>query len=701
MFIFITLGIVTSIFQLVLLREFNFSIAKNELAFIIAAGFWIIFCAIGSLIKAPKKFNNLALSFFSSLCFFLTISGIHLLKTLCGIKYYETPSLSFILMSGIILIGPNALILGNIFKQLVREHLKASTTQPNTPAKFFAFEAIGFFIGGITFATYLNNYTNPLLFAILPILLILTKKKKDNKIIAVTLVAVLILLSSKIFNPILKKEFKNADITANLGSHYGPIIITNRDKVTAIFSSGSLLASSEDKSSIEEFIHTSLSALRNFEDKDILFIGAALSGQIEEILKYSPNSIDCLQLDPIITKLSKENLLSFENKTMRFITDDPARYLKNNNKLYDAVLLSEPAPSSLSLNRYFTIEFFKLIKRKIKPNGIFSFYIPSKREILSPQFAKFNSAIINAAEKTFRNRLLIPSDSMFIIASDDIRITKPLLLDNFTKAKINTSFFTYYHLKDSLDPSLSYYTESMLDKNIKPNAYLNPTGFLNYLILEQIKFYPRLRIDFMIIKRNIFVFLIFVALVILLIHAFFKKTSSILNIWALGFTSISLSSIIYALFQIYCNTLFWKLGLLISFFMIGLSIGAFAINKLEPKKLCFISISYICWASTILILLVLLKKINSIPFKEGIFYIYSFIFGVITGGTYPILAKDLEKKQFNKKNITTIIYSADLTGAFLGTLSCGILLIPFLGITSSLAVILILNLIFLFKNFWN
>ena len=547
------------------------------------------------------------------------------------------------MISGVILIGPNALILGNIFRQLVKEYLEKKTAQDNTPAKFFAFEAIGFFIGGIAFAIYLNNYTNPLLFSILPILLILREKKKANKIIAVTLITVLTLLSSKIFNPILKKEFGNTDITANLGSHYGPIIITNRDKVTAIFSSGSLLASSEDKSSIEEFIHTSLSALRNFKDKDILFIGAALSGQIEEILKYPPNSIDCLQLDPIITKLSKERLLSLDYKNIRFITDDPARYLKNNNKLYDAVLLSMPAPSNLSLNRYFTIEFFKLIKTRIKPSGIFSFYIPSKREILSPQFAKFNSTIINAVEKTFRNRLLIPSDSMIVIASDDIKMTEPLLLNNFAKANINTVLFTYYHLKDSLNPSLSYYTESMLNKDIKPNAYLNPTGFLNYLILEQIKFYPRLKIDFTTIKRNIIVFLIFVALVILLIHAFLKKASCILNIWALGFTSISLSLIIYALFQIYCNTLFWKLGLLISFFMVGLSIGALAINKLDFKRLALISISYICWASAILILLFLLKKINSMPFKEEIFYLYSFIFGIITGGTYPLLARNLRK----------------------------------------------------------
>lgn len=701
MFIFVLLGLVTSIFQLVLLREFSFSIAKNELAFIIAAGFWIIFCAIGSIIKVTRKFHGMAMPVLSSLCFFASISGIHLSKGLAGIKYYETPGLGFILISGIILIGPNALISGNIFRWLVDEHLEEKTARNNTFARFFAFEAIGFFIGGLIFTAYLNNYTNPLLFSPLPNLLILGRKKGIKKVITAVLILLFSLSSFKTFKLILKKEFGNANITANLGSRYGPVIRVERDKTEAVYSAGSLLASSEDKSGIEEFIHISLSALETVRNKDILFIGAALSGQIEEILKYSPKSVDSLHLNPVITRLGG-NRLHYPNKeNVNFITGDPARYLQDRDKLYDAILLSMPAPSSLSLNRYFTKEFFQLIRMRIKPEGIFSFFMPSKREILSPQFARFNSSIINAVDRAFTNRILVPSDSMIIIASIGQKITDSMLLNNFTKAGISTDFFTYYHFKDFLNPSVRRYTESMLDKNIESNTYLNPTGFLNYLALEQIKFYPGLRIEFTNIKRNIILLLIFMALAIALVHIFLKKTSCILNIGVIGFTSISLSSIIYTLFQIYCGALFWKLGLLISFFMAGLSIGALLINKLHNKRPWSISISYICWGSAILMLLFSLDKISSIPFKEELFYLYSFICGAFTGGSYPILAGNLRKNQFNKDHITTVIYSADLTGAFLGTLFCGILLIPFLGIPASLTVILILNLIFALRNLWD
>jgi len=701
MFIFILLGIVTSISQIVLLREFSFSIAKNELAFIIAAGFWIIFCAIGSIIKVTRRFHGMAMPVISSLCFFASISGIHLSKSLAGIKYYETPGLGFILVSGILLIGPSALICGNIFKWLVEEHLEKKAMQNDTFARFFAFEAIGFFIGGLIFTAYLNNYTNPLFFSPLPNLLILGRKKGIKKFITVALIVLFSLSSFKTFKLILKKEFANANITANLGSRYGPVFLMEKDKIRTIFAAGSLLASSEDKSSVEEFIHISLSAKETLEKKKVLFIGSALSGQIEEILKYNPELIDCLQLNPEITKLSRDKLKHPDRKKVSFITDDPARYLKNINKLYDAILVSMPAPSSLSLNRYFTEEFFQLIKQRIKPKGIFSFFIPSKREILSPQFARFNSSIINAVDKVFTNRIIIPSDSMIIIASVDQPITNSGLLENFSKSGINTDFFTYYHFKDYLNPSIRRYTESMLDKTITPNTYLNPTGFINYLILEQMKFYPNLKINFTKVKKAIFIFLIFMALALTIIHKLFKKASCLLNIGIIGFTSISLSSIIYALFQIYCAALFWKLGLLIALFMLGLSTGVLLINRLRSQPSGIISIVYLGWISVVLTLLLSLGKIDSLPFKEEIFYLFSFICGVLTGGSYPILAGNLRRNNFNIKNVTTVIYSADLTGAFLGTIFCGVLLIPFLGIPASLMVILILNLIFAFINLKN
>ncbi len=701
MIIFIPLGIIAAIFQLVILREFSFSIAKNELSFVVAVGFWIIFCSLGSIVKTFKRPRTTLLCISASLAFSLSICLIHLAKSLAGLKYYEATSLGLVLFLSIILIGPIAFIIGLAFRHFVQEYLKANPPQKDIYAKFFAFEAIGFFLGGIAFTFYFIDYTNPLIFALSPLILLPAIKDHYKKILPALLIIIITITSAISFNSILRKEFAGANILANLGSNYGPVIATYKAGATTLFSGGSSLATSEDKSANEEFIHMSLSATNPIVNKDILFVGAPLSGQVEEIAKYKLNSLDCLQINPLISKLAENTLPAGLKNKVSFITDDPRLYLKNTNKQYDAILMSMPAPINLALNRYFTEDFFKLIPGRLKPKGVFSFTVPSKREILSPQFARFNSSIINALDRVFTHKFIIPSDSMIIIASGEQKINAGDLLNNFAKVNPRTKFFTIYHFKDYLDPAMRSYTESMLDRNIPANTDLNPSGFLNYLILEQIKFYPNLKIDFKKTRSGIAASLLLLAALIIIFSCLSKKYSCLLNTGMVGFTSISFSSIIFVLFQLYCGALFWKLGLLIALFMAGLGIGTFLLNTIKTYRASLLSGLYLFWIISIFILFWNLKIIGRAGYAELVFYLYALIGGLLTGSSYPLLAHNLLKNKFDDKNLAMAIYSADLIGAFLGTVASGILLIPFLGIPQSLLALIFLNAIFTLKNLRN
>jgi len=701
MIIFILLGIISSIFQLVILREFSFSIAKNELAFILGAGFWIISCSLGSIIRLPRKLQDLPLPLIACLSFTVSVCLIHLTKLLNGMQYYEAASLKLVLLSSIALIGPTAFITGYIFKCLTLAYLKKNTAQRNTFAKFFACEALGFFLGGLAFSLFFNNYNNPLIFSILSLFLIVGIKGIFKKTIIASFIIAIALISLRTFSPLLQKEFSNLDILLNAGSRYGPVIITHKAGSTMIFSEGSLLATSEDKAAVEESIHMGLAGLNLSGEKDILLIGPALSQEIDEIMKYNPGSLDSLQINPLISMLSEYKTPYDIRRRVNFITDDPALYLKETKKSYDAILVMVPPPSSLSLNRYFTEDFYRLIKTKLKPAGIFSFSMPSKREILSPQFAKFNSSIINALDKVFNYKLIIPSNNMIIIASPDREIKGYDLIENFVKVNPVTDFFTVYHFKDYLKPSARDYIQNRLDTKIPPNTSLTPSGFLNYLILEQIKFYPDFKIDQEKSRNNIISALFLFWLLIILLSFLSKRIYYLLNIGAVGFTSIAMTAVIFVLFQAYCGALYWKLGLLIAFFMAGLSTGILIINSKQICRPKLLSIIFLCWGIAIVALLSSLKIIERVNYADIIFYSFSLLCGFLSGGVYPVVAKGLLESKMKEKKITTAIYATDLTGAFLGTLACGALLIPFLGVTGSLISLLILSLTLSVRNLWS
>ncbi|MFA5199373.1 MAG: hypothetical protein WC442_00485 [Candidatus Omnitrophota bacterium] len=701
MIIFVVLGIITSVFQLVTLREFNFSLARNELAFVIAAGFWIVFCSLGSIVKNNQKFRDFTLPILFSLTFSLSISLIHSAKSLIGLKYYEVVDPGLIIFLSLALIGPPAFVIGLAFRRFTDLYIRNNSFKKETYAKFFAFEAIGFFLGGVSFTVLLNGYSNPLIFSILPLLLIPAVGKIDKKIITAGAIIVISIISVLSFDTLIKKELDNADIRFNLGSGYGPVMAARKGKTTLLFSGGSLLATSEDRSSNEEFIHMSLSALETIHQKDILFIGASLSGQAEEIMKYTPKSLDFLQINPIISKLGKLGLTREAGGLVNFITDDPRLYLRNSNKNYDLILMNMPSPSNLGLNRYFTQEFFKLVSGRLKDKGIFSFNIASKREILSPQFVRFNSSIINAVDKIFTHRLIIPSDSMIIIASNNRIITDDYLLSNFSKAQPETFFFTIYHFRDFLSPGIRNYIQNMLDNKIPPNSDLSPSGFLSYLALEQAKFWPNLAVDLKKIPQAVIIFLFFSAATLLIVSYFSKRSLCLLNIACFGFNSISIVSIIFVLFQIYCGALFWKLGFLIALFMAGLSSGVFLINRIKPSRPHLLSAVYLLWAVLTLILFFILQLIGKLSYAGLIFYLLSFVCGLLTGAGYPCFADNLIKIKFNAKKIAPAIYSMDLAGAFLGTIVTGIFLIPFLGVPYSLLSLIFLNTILAFRNLGN
>ena len=684
---FIFLGLIASIFQLVVLRELTFSIAKNELSFVVAVGLWLVFCSLGSLAGKRKLFlDRRSLGPGFCLVFCLSITAIHLIKSFFGLSYYELPSFVFVLITTFFLVGPLSFLTGYGFSLFSKEYLAEKPCSQKTSAKFFIFEAIGFFIGGAGFAFFLAGYSNPFIFSFLPVLFLLRLKLPSGIKIFLLLIVVSLSLCFHIsFQALLNKEFKGAELLRVQGSGYGPVILAENYGVESLYANGSLVATSEDKPSIEEFIHTSICSVS--DPKNILFIGPYFSGQIDEILKHKPQSVDLLDINPVISAWAKEKAPDPKNIQLNFITTDPRLYLRNTAKKYDCVIMNMAAPSSFSFNRYFSYQFFELIKKHLKDEGVFSFFIPSKRDILSPNFVKFNSCIINTVDKVFANRLLIPSDSMLILASR-AEILPQSIINNFKRVSPKTDYFTFYHLSDSLDFGRRLYSQSMLDKNIGLNSDFYPLGFLYYSLLQEAKFYPGLVVKVRLMSYFIAGLFILGALVSYFFR-FLNLRSSFLSAAAtVGFVAIGFSAINFILFQVYSGALLWKAGILTGLFMLALSLGAYLINLISQVRVLksnFLFGYYCLWLMFLVSFFVAFQLLERIAYPDLVFYFYSFFCGLLTGAVYPLLSKRLAKTGAKPENIAASIYAADLAGAFLGTFLLSAFLIPFLGINLSLA----------------
>ncbi|MCF7893647.1 MAG: hypothetical protein K9L84_01095 [Candidatus Omnitrophica bacterium] len=702
MAIFIILGITASFYQLVLLREFTFSIAKNELSLVVAIGIWIIFCSLGSLAGLKKKSIKLDyLPFIYSLVFSLSVTLTHLIKRMVGLSYYEMASFGFIVVCAFIFFGSIGFLIGYSFCLFCRNYLNRNKYSSDTFAKFFGWEALGFFIGGLFFTFFLSTYRNPLFFSVLPILFyffIFTKLKK--KIFFACLVVILSFFSVQSFKKVVNLELGKAKIKFYKGTPYGPVIKAEKNGVNSYYINGSLAGSSEDLSWDEKFIHITLSALD--KPKDILFIGPSFSSQLSEILKYKIKSLDYVSLNETIVWLAKKELSQLQKNKINFIVTDPRSYLKSSLKKYDCIIINKSAPASLSLNRFFTYEFFSLVKERLKPGGAFSFFIPSKRDILSPHILKFNSCILNTLDKIFKNRLLVPSDSMIIIASNRA-ISVQSVFENFSQNKINTDYLTVYHLKTYLAKSRRNYVNEKIDPNVRINKDYHPLGFLYYLSLQQAKFYPQFFINLELTKDYTVLTFILFGLLLTLFSLRSRKTNYLVSTFIVGFSSIAATAFIFIIFQASCGALFEMIGILTGLFMLGLAGGTFLVNMVLVRfrlRRWSLSLYFGCWVLYGLALW--LGKGFYIQFYQAMLflYFYSFVSGLLTGAIYPLVSFYFISDYQMKKTIPISLYASDLGGAFLGTLLVSVFFIPFLGVWLGLGLVIFLLVLFCLRSFY-
>lgn len=689
MIIFLILGAVASLFQLVIMREFVFSVAKNEFSLIAAIGVWLLFCSLGSFCGKRKiLIADQYLPFAFTLLFCLCLVCIHSAKYIIGSSYYEATSISASAAMGVFLIGPLGFLVGYGFARFSRGYLRSRPSGDNIYARFFAYEAIGFFVAGMLFTFFLSAYANPFLFAVLPLLFIpvlpapLSQKKRFLYPAAILLVAMAFSASLPF---ILKKEFQGAVIISSRGSPYGPLIEAERFEAWSLYASGNLVASSEDAVWQEAFTHTSIASCD--ELGRVLVIGAASVGQLGELAKYDIGRIDCVELNPLLVSWCQSKLSRRQKEQIHFIVDDPRSYLRSAEKSYDCILMNIAAPASVALNRYFSQDFFALIKKNLTQKGVFAFFVPSQRDILSPRYVQFNSCVINTVDSVFKQRFVVPSDSMIILASEMASFSEAGLLSRFESRKPPTEYFTFYHLADLLDAGRRGYVNAMIERSVPVNTDDRPLGFFYYTLLQEAKFYPRLWLAPENLQRySWFFFLAFMGFWVFLMAgrpAFRVSFQAALC----GFASISLTSIIIMLFQIFSGALFWKVGIIIGVCMLGLAISAFLsdaiINRIGFRPY-LVSVLYLIWFFLFAGLSLALRAKNELFYFDFTLYVCSLLCGLCTGAMYPLLSRFFMLNRYQPKVIAGQVYSADLLGAFLGTLFCSFVLLPVWGIGASL-----------------
>lgn len=694
------LGAASMLTQLVFIREFLSVFHGNELVIGITMAIWLIATAMGALCFQILPLTKLNLKPGYVL---ITILGVLPIAMLFLFRYARSTwfitgvSLDIIdiALLSILAIAPYCLLSGYLFPAITHD---LSNIQLKNPIQtMYYLDTFGAVLAGAAFSFVLLRYLSHiqtlclsgLIFTIISIEYCKFHHAKTHYyVFSLLLTAVLLWMMHTNPEIISKKNFyKNQEILFSEETPYGNITVTKTNEQINFFENGALLFSGNNKIDNEEAVHYAVAQHAN--PKKILLVGGGASGVLHEIMKYPINRVDYVEINPTLIETGQfftSNIPS--NNKINIIQQDARNFIKKTQEKYDIVLIHLNAPHNLSINRYYTYEFFRLLKEKLNTNGIASIALQGNTNYLSTANTYLFSSVHNAIQKNFSHVKIFAGYNNYFIMSDNILTHN--ITDSIINKNINNTYVNQYYIDSRLLINRHKQIMDLIKSNSTTNTDMHPVSAYFQLIQWLTKF--------KINKNEITIFVIILIIAIIAVIIFANTYNS--SIFTGGFTSISLELIYLLIFQTIYGYIYDMLSIIITIFMLGIGMGVLFYHQffknINWKTLQRLHLYLAIYSIITPAVLFFLNQ-----YQLGIFFTYLIIIGftadiaIVTG---MIFAANSQLYSAPVKKTAAQLYGFDLLGAAAGAILITALLLPLFGFVKVCIFIAVLNILMLIKS---
>ncbi len=167
------------------------------------------------------------------------------------------------------------------------------------------------------------------------------------------------------------------DVVYSSSSHYQRIVLTRGKRGFSLYLNGNLQFSSVDEYRYHEaLVHPAMA--RAGRVARVLVLGGGDGLAAREILRYPEvQSVTLVDLDPAITglatryeELAELNARALVHPKLHVVNTDAMKYLAESRETWDVVIVDFPDPNNFALGKLYTTGFYKLLKRRLAPEGV-------------------------------------------------------------------------------------------------------------------------------------------------------------------------------------------------------------------------------------------------------------------------------------------------------------------------------------------
>jgi len=436
-------------------------------------------------------------------------------------------------------------------------------------------------------------------------------------------------------------------------------------------------------------------------------LGGGLGGAVEEALKHGPAQIDCVEVDPALTEtvtahLPPQRRAPLRNPAVRIITDDPRRFLQAGG-LYDLILIGMPEPSSGQANRFYTLEFFRLCRARLKTGGIAALRIPASENRWTPQMTERAVSIDGALKASFEHVLFIPGDTDVVTASAaSLPVDPRVLIERTRERGIRSRLISEHFLRYLLTNDRFSEVASTVRTHRAPlNTDTRPICYQLTALLWLSKFFPDLtglsfgQIEGLAINNGVWIGTAAGLLVLLFLLARVRPAwRGALVVGVAGFAGMVLETVLILQYQTRHGVLYRDLGILITAFMLGLAAGALTLAAASRGKSRYRAIGR-QWGIGLIAGFAALGTVVYFQARSEGFSGLEATSGLLAAAGFlvaGVFAYTGLRWASGQENAISPLYAADLFGGCIGSVAASLLIVPLAGMDMTAAAVVVMSL---------
>jgi spermidine synthase len=780
------MGLSGLVAEILLLRELLIVFSGNELCIGIILANWLILEAFGCFFlgrNAEKSKHTLetftGITILFSVSLLIAIFLTRILKSIIGISLGESIGLLPMVYSSFLILLPVSILHGALFPFSCRMYAMFSGQEASSAGRVYVYETVGTLLGGIVctylFIPYLHTFQASSGLALVNVLvcLVLLAPSWKTGLFQKTLLGILSVLivffgyvvfagqADKLHQYSINAQWKNHNIVHYQNSQYGNICIIENQGQYIFFLDGipNIITPIPDIPFIEEFVHLPL--LAHPEPAKLLIVSGGAGGIINEAFKHaSIESIEYAELDPLFLDLLRKfptplTESELDDRRVKIQHIDGRLFLQTTRNTYDVIFVGILEPSNLQTNRFFTKEFFSLVKKRLNTGGILVLGLPGSLTYLNEELKNLNSCIFHTLKCVFSSIRVIPGDDTNLFLASDSRdiltIDRKQIIERLNQRNIQAEVIVPWHIEKKLHPGWQDWFSRFLEgSSQKINTDFNPVGLFYSISYWNALFAPSLRGLFRQFERiNVKViflvcvfFLLLYGLVVSVYSLFpfrspspnpshqgrgvcsshqgrgignFRTYSPPLvggvrgggagipfSILTTGFAGMIFDLMLIFTFQSMYGYVFSWIGLLVASFMAGAACGAMLLTRvLAQIKNCVtwfikIDLAIICfsfgWPVIFLAVHAYLGSPSRFFFFRMLFLVIACICGLLIGAQFPLANKIYLRKSTSVSKTAGLLYASDLLGGWFGGIVGAVVLLPVLGLTGTCITVGLLKL---------